>query len=529
MYPLATKTGFKSWQLAGGLLVSLLVLVLTYLLVRPEDTPYSRAVALIKAGKAAAALPILEELSRQHPDNASLFPWLAQGYLSTERLGEGRTALDTALRLKLPASVVVPVVLSYAACYENKGDFEEAEKLFASAQAVYKDQQLVAGKAQLYLAWAESEAIADRWQQASGHLETAYKLQPQLDGALRTTITHRLSDYYRQMAALAETRNKDDKEAIRLLEKALTVSDEPATRMAVANIYSRRGKIDQAINCYRRVSVSDANNLEARHRLIELLVQKKDYISAQESLIELTDKERSVENYQLLASLDLKLGNHAGAVRALEDASSLRPKDLTLLRPLERLLVDWSVLLAKQGKTQEAMSVRGHAARVLEMIGNLAKKEEEGKQEGKPEEKEGESETAAEGGSAGPELAEAKPAPQAEPKPWPASLPPIALCSSRIWLAKGSLTPEGEIAIRNISGRPITDLSLTLVFYDNTSRSRNGTITMPVAGSRAPFAVDTKRTLYFSCPNIVKVDHQLAVIIFWKGRLLKELPVVKQR
>jgi hypothetical protein len=107
---------------------------------------------------------------------------------------------------------------------------------------------------------------------------------------------------------------------------------------------------------------------------------------------------------------------------------------------------------------------------------------------------------------------------------------PIALSSSRIWLAKGSLTPEGEIKIRNISGKPVTDLSLTVVFFDKTVRRQFGSVTLPVTTPQSqPFAEDASRSLYFSCPNIVKPEHQLAVIILWKGRFLKEFPVVKQQ
>jgi len=116
----------------------------------------------------------------------------------------------------------------------------------------------------------------------------------------------------------------------------------------------------------------------------------------------------------------------------------------------------------------------------------------------------------------------------AEPPPWPTGKPPIVLNSSRIWLARGSLTPEGEIQIKNITGRPVNDLNLTVVFYDHTTKTRNGTVTLPVATPTSPaFEANAARSLYFSCPNIVKSDHQLAVLILWKGRFLRELPVVK--
>lgn len=498
--------------------MAVIVVVIGLAFLRPAETPFTRAVGLIRAGKAAAALPILEGLSRKQPDDNSVFPWLAQAYLSTERLGEGRTALDTAIRTRQPARALLPVVMAYTTYYGKKGDFEEAEKLLDSAAAALKRSDLVERRADLYLAWAEQEARSGGLDAAIARLDKAVSLLPELTEAKRHLVSHRLSEYLRQQAAIAELRKKNDGEAIVLLQKSLAVADEPATRMALANLFRKHGKLADAIDNYRRVASVDPNNLEARHRLIDLLVESRDYRSAREALTELTDKERSVENYELLAFLHLKLNNPAGAVRAYEDASGLRPKDPVLMAQLEKALRLWSDLLTRQGKLQESMSVKGHADRVSEMLAALTK---------------GANVKVEETSAAEPPRAEPAPASVAagpvELPPLDPRVPPVAVCSARIWLARGSLTPEGEIGIKNIAGRPVSDLALTVVFYDNTTRKRNGMVVLPVAGPASrPFAAGAMRTLYFSCPNIVKPDHQLAVIIFWKGRLLKEFPVVKQ-
>ncbi len=148
------------------------------------------------------------------------------------------------------------------------------------------------------------------------------------------------------------------KKAAALLETALKVSDEPITRMNLALIYTQLGNIDGAIHNYDLVSKADPNNLDARHHLITLLCEKNDFQAAQTALIELTDKERSVENYVLLANLDSKLNNYAGAVRALEDALDLGDKP-ELLKQLEGVLLDWSQKLLKDGKREESASVKG--------------------------------------------------------------------------------------------------------------------------------------------------------------------------
>ena len=460
-----------------------------YKFMHPPVTPLAQAVSLVKQGKTAAALPLLEALSRQHPDSFGVLPWLAQCYLRTDRIAEGRTALDTALRVKLPGSELAPVVLAYANYYESKDDFAEAERLYESAQPVCAKNDLGEGRARLYLGWSEDDMAQGQLSEAVRHLELANSASNQLPEPLKSLIPHRLSGAYRQLAAIAETQDKNEGKARELLEKSLKVSDEPATRMALAAMCSREGDRESAINNYQKVADADPNNLEARHRLIDLLFEKKDFQRAQTALTELIDKERSEDNYELLATVDLKLGNYPGAVRAYEDACDLHPK-VELLKQLESVLLQWHDTLIQQRKIDQAASIKGHADRIAEQISDLTKDKEKD---------------------------DNKNASQAL-KPDDPRATPVSLESSRIWLAKGSLTPEGEIKIHNTTGKPVTDLSLSAVFQDNTTKRVAGSVTLPVASPQsAPFAADASRSLYFSCPNIVKSDHQLAVMIFWKG------------
>jgi tetratricopeptide (TPR) repeat protein len=497
----ATKSGFKIWQGLLGFVSVIALIAGCFYLLKPQETPYSRAVALIDSGKAAAAVPILEDLSRQQPDNAKLFPPLAQAYLRTDRLAEGRVALDTALRLNVPNPSLSKTVLAYSNYYQQRGDYEEAESLFESASLACPAKDLADGRAALYMKWAEVELRSARLDSAVKHLETALTLSQSLPETMRNSLKHSLSDAYRQQAALAEMKDHNDAQAEAILEKCLSVSDEPATRMALAAIYSREKKVDQAIQNYQIVARADVNNLEARHHLIDLLCLKKDFATAQVALTELVDKEKSVENFQLLATVDLQLGNYAGAVRAYEDALALRLKP-DMLKELLAVLNDWSALLSKQHKNQEALAVKGHADRVSDQLSELTRPE-------KPDDDDEDKTDKAN-------------------KKTDVTNTPIALSFSRIWLARGSLTPEGEIRIKNVSGQPLTDLSLTAVFYDNTAKRTTGSVVLPVATPQSPpFPADGTRPLYFSCPNIIKADHQLAVILFWKGGLLKEFPVVK--
>lgn len=501
----ATRSGSKYWQVIFVSVAITLLVGLVVLLNKPQETPLTRAITLIKAGKSAAAVPLLEDLSRQHPDEGEVYPWLAQGYLTTDRPAEGRTALDTALRLNLPAKELIPVVLAYANYYTSKGHFQEAENLFSSASSILNEKDTADARARLYMSWAEDLMRRSETQEAVACMERAHRYVEYVDEPLKSLVPHRLSVFLRQMAAVAELKDKNDKKAIEHLERAIKYSDEPLTRMNLALLYARNGKKNQAIENYKLVAEADSNNLEARHHLIELLCEKGDFKNAQEALTELTARERSVENYLLLADVSLKQRNYASAVRALEDACDLGPKP-ELLKQLESTLLAWHQVLLRENKPREAASVKGHADRVAEQLALLTKeivdKDDKGavKSEGLDQ----------------------------KPDEYFEKVPPVALSASRIWLAKGSLTPEGEIRIKNISGRPVKDLSLTAVFYDNSARRANGSVNLPVATpSSPPFQTGATRTLYFSCPNIVKTDHRLAVIILWRGRFLKEFPVVK--
>ncbi|MBX3076965.1 tetratricopeptide repeat protein [Candidatus Obscuribacterales bacterium] len=497
----ATKGGGKLWRTIILVVVVALASFLTYEYTRPRETEFTNAVKMIKQGRAAAAIPVLERLTHEDPDNSNVYPWLAQGYLACERYAEGRTSLDTALRLKLSAEELSPVIQAFAEYYQRRGDYEEAEKLYQSVMKRHSGKSFDVGRAKLYMAWAEQEIAADNLNDAVYHLQQADKLAKDLDSTITQTVPLRLSDCYRKLAAIAETQEKDDKEAIRLLEQSLSVCDEPITRILLAAIYARTGQSGKAIENYEFVSSQDPNNLEVRHRLIELLLEKKDYEKAQVALSELTDKERSVEDYELLADVNIKIANYAGAVRALEEASTLR-QSVPLLEKLKSTLLAWSDQLASQKKNQEAISVKGHAARVSEQL--VALRGEDPAVEEKLDD-------ANKTGN------------------WDPNKPPISIVFSRNWLAKDSLTPEGKIKIRNITGAPITDLTLSAVFFDNTMRKRNGSVLLPVASpSSPPFEPDGERWLYFSCPQTVKYDHQLAVVLLWKGKLLKEFPVTKR-
>ncbi len=63
---------------------------------------------------------MLEELSRQSPTDINVYPWLAQAYLDTERFAEGRTALDTAFRVRCRDKSLPLVVESYSDYYQGR-------------------------------------------------------------------------------------------------------------------------------------------------------------------------------------------------------------------------------------------------------------------------------------------------------------------------------------------------------------------------------------------------------------------------
>ena len=156
------------------------------------------------------------------------------------------------------------------------------------------------GRGMLYAKWADFDMAHNDLNRQLTHLESSRQFVGQLKEPLKSSIPHKLGEVYRQLAAQAESQ-KNDAEAIKLLTESLSVADEPLTRMALAAILTRTEQVDKAIENYKVVVRVDGNNLEARHHLIDLLYQKKNYADAQVALLDLTDKEKSVENYQLLA------------------------------------------------------------------------------------------------------------------------------------------------------------------------------------------------------------------------------------
>ena len=478
-----------------GVVLAALVLALGFFFVEMPQTPLEKAISLIKANKAAAALPILEDLAQKQPDSSLYLPWLAQCYLSTDRLAEGRTALDTAIKLKTPCTTITPIVLNFSAYYRQKSDFSEAERLLNSTAPLCPTSDFQEERKSIYTEWAEDESKRGETAQAISHLE----MLAAMDTERSEKQAHTLAELYRQQAAIEETQHGNDNKAIQLLEKSLTVADEPASRMALGNLYSKNGDLTHAVIHLKQVCKTDPNNLEARHKLVEMLTKVNDYQGAQEAASELAERERCVENYQLLASIDLKLGNYAGAVRALEEASSLAPKDIEVMGNLETALTSWVADLVRHGKQEESITVRGRAERIAETIKALEKELNPEAEEQKPTTEENLT-----GGS------------------------PLSLASSRIWLSKSSVTPEGEIKLKNTGNEPL-EVSLTVSFYDKTSKKRSGSVTVSAAGSSHPMLPGQTRVLYFSSPNTVRPEHQLSVLIYWKGKLIRELPVVKER
>lgn len=461
-----------------------------------HHSPLDEAIRLIRSNKAAAALPLLEDIARTEPENKKIFPWLALCYLETDRLPEARTALETSLALKVDCAPIVEVTLDFAHAYQARQDHAEVEKLLLAVIKVCPDNLLSQAIAQNAVLWSDLEEKEGKLQEAVRHLEISLEALPSNDPA-RRQIPHKLAEYYRRLAAEAEVKNRNEETALAFLEKSLQSADEPATHMVMAAIYLRQKKIQKAIEHYRIVCANDPNNLEARHNLVNLLLESADLQAAEATLAELSEQERTAENYELLASIRMKLHNQAGAVRALDAALEFRPEEIRLLKKLENSLRTWAKSLAEHGKQEESMPPLARAERIAEIIKKLSKPEDI--------------------------LTDQQTSLKA-----PSTVPNISIYASRIWLAKGSLTPEGEIRIKNISSCLIDDLTLTAVFYDNTRRIRNGSVAVSVVNPSYPMQPGEIRSVYISCPNIVRAEDKLSVIIFWKRKLLGEFPVTKE-
>jgi hypothetical protein len=141
----------KPFVMLVSMIVLLALAVWGYFLIKDRETPLDGAIKLVRANKAASAVPALEELARETPVAPNVYAWLAQAYLATDRIAEGRTALDTAFRLRASSDVCAPVVDRFSIYYQNVGQFAEAQGLYTSALKVLPLTALALGQAQMYL------------------------------------------------------------------------------------------------------------------------------------------------------------------------------------------------------------------------------------------------------------------------------------------------------------------------------------------------------------------------------------------
>ena len=247
-----SKATASSFKLTSFVLLAIAIFVLLAFTAQRflfRQTLYMQAISLIKADKANLALPLLEKMAREHPDNASLYPWLALAYLSNERVAEGRIALDTALKMGLPAADVIHAVNAYSNFYQQRGDYEEAEKLLVSASSNCPAQILNDSRATLYLNWAETNFDENNVEEGVNHLEAAKNNSTYVHEPLHSMIPRRLAEGYKRLAAISEASSNDDKAAF-WLEKSLAVIDDSSARTSLGQIYARLNQTQKAIENY---------------------------------------------------------------------------------------------------------------------------------------------------------------------------------------------------------------------------------------------------------------------------------------
>jgi tetratricopeptide (TPR) repeat protein len=159
---------------------------------------------LIKQNKAAAAVPMLERLAIKHPDEPDVHPWLAQGYLATQRYAEARTELDTAIRLHVSPKSLSPMIQAFTNYYQIRGDFQDAEKLYQAAVRIGLKDNIMSERSRFYIAYADHDLQSEKYDEAAKHLQLAQELCTGLDEETQKGIKIRQADCLRRMAALAE-------------------------------------------------------------------------------------------------------------------------------------------------------------------------------------------------------------------------------------------------------------------------------------------------------------------------------------
>jgi tetratricopeptide (TPR) repeat protein len=263
----------------------------------PLDADPQQAAQLLRRGKYAEALPLLEELRRREPESAAIAYDLALTYYRLERYHDAQRVLES---LKQPGAEGYALL---AEVYRAVGMFPEAVDTLKKASAAAPDNADYLYDLTVLLMGLDKAKEAERL------LEDAVQRFPRA-GKIHAA---------RGIALFMAGRND---EAIRAYEEAIRLEPKAADfHAALGDVLTSTGELARAETAYAEAIRLDPRTAEyhvkAGKNLLKL--QKNAEAEAAFHAALLRDPQSSEANFQI-GKLAAARGDHAAAIRHLEAA-----------------------------------------------------------------------------------------------------------------------------------------------------------------------------------------------------------------
>ncbi len=247
----------------------------------PSQTNLALGVRLYALGQYEAAMAALERALREKPNDPETLYWMARTQL---RLGLLNPALENA-------------------------------KALVARNPRYIGGYMVLAEAYLAFYWAAQDR-----EKAQGYLDQALSV---LQDAER--VNPRYAPIFAQRGILYALKGQPDR-AEASLKRALELSDEPGVRAALAEVYLKMGRLEEALDQYAQAVAKDPKNEGLRVRYASALLLKNQPQRAAQVLEEgHRQKPLGAEGWYTLGQAYLALGQPKNAGVALENAVALAP------------------------------------------------------------------------------------------------------------------------------------------------------------------------------------------------------------
>jgi len=311
------------------------------------DARLDLAQLLVRSGRLDQALPILEKLTADQPDNLTALEALFDVQMARKDLAGARrtTGLVQTVKPKLPTGYYMGGLAEQA-----DGKIDAARAAFERAAVISPDAvEPVTALVRLDLSQQHPDQAIARIDKVIAQFPKnpiARNLKGEVLASLKRTdaaiasfreaigFSPSWTTPYRNMAA-AESAAGRNEDAVNTFEDGLKASnDAPQLRVDLAGLYERLGRPDDAIAQYERLLKRDADSAAAANNLAMLLVTYRSDKASLDRARTLTERFASSRNPDLIDTRGwvlYKRGENADAITALQKAVDQSPHAPVLL------------------------------------------------------------------------------------------------------------------------------------------------------------------------------------------------------